>query len=182
MKPYPIPEPTENPVAALVIFYKVTKGIEYDNRVWDKIHFARCMKAAKDILMALESFETSKKCIEELSDRFNSNSLTWSLETIVKHAFDWKLEQGEKKNVKQAKSRFLHQLNEQRANGATSLNGTKTGPALLAPLRDFGIIQPDSGDEDRRRMEVRGGVGEGTRETDLEVPPARKDRASASQG
>lgn len=174
MKPYSIPEPTENPAAALVIFYKVTKGIEYDNRVWDKIHFPRCMKAAKDILMALESFETSKRCIEELSDRFNSNSLSWSLETIVKHAFDWKLEQGDKSNVKQTKSRFLNKLNEQRSNSAIALNGAQTGPALLAPLRDFGVVLPESRPPERGSLEVRRGVGGPTRETDLEVPPARE--------
>lgn len=178
MKPYIIAEPTENPIAALVILYKVTKGVDYDNRVWDKIHFGRATRSAKEILMILGSFETSKKCLEELAEKFESNDLSWTLETIVKHAFDWKLEKGDKKNVKQAKSRFLYQLNEQRSNSAIALNGTKTGPALLAPLRDFGIIQPEAGHEVGRRVEVRGRDGERSREEDLEIPPAREAGAS----
>lgn len=178
MIPYQIPEPKDNPVSALVIFYKVCKGIQYDDRTWDKIHFSRCSKAAKEILMVCEDFETAKKCVEELADRFDSKDLTWTLETIVKNVHDWKLERGDRKNVKQARTRFLHSLNEQRANSAIAFQGNSDGPisagALLGSLRNIGIIQPESGSQDGSGMGLRGTDNEGSRQTDLETKAARK--------
>lgn len=166
---YRIPEPKENPIAALVILYKVSKGIEYDDRGWDKIHFGRCTKSAKELLGVCSSFDSAKKCIEELSEKYDSAGLTWTLETIVKNSHEWKQANGGGANVKQARTRFLHRLNEQRSNSATSLEGAIHSAALLGSVRDFGIILPEIGAEDRRGMEIRGGIGERTQPTDLEA-------------
>ncbi len=167
---YRIPEPKDNPISALVIFYKVCKGIQYDDRSWDKIHFGRCTKAAKEIFIICKDFETSKQCIEELADRFDSKDLSWTLETIVKNVHDWILEKGGRINVKQARTRFLHSLNEQRANNAIAFERNPTQSAILGTLRNIGIIQPESGPEKRNGMEVCRGVSGRTFTADVETP------------
>ena len=53
---YEIPEPSKDPVSALVIYYKVMRGFEFDDRAWDKIHFPRCMRAAKELLSICGEF------------------------------------------------------------------------------------------------------------------------------
>lgn len=94
---YRIPEPTENPVAAIVMYYKaVKKQVPFDDREWDKIHWARNMKAAKKILRVCESYEASRACIDEVLTPDDEYRADWTLETVLKRAHGWKLKQGKR--------------------------------------------------------------------------------------
>ena len=145
---YRIPEPTKEPGKALVIFFKVLKGVEFDDRVWDKRHFARNMDSAKDLLEICKSFDAAKRCLEELSKKFDELGLTWTFETITKHAHDWKQRRG-KGNDTKSRQRFLDALTRQRSDRAFEIKGTLNGAQMVDSLRDFGIISYEGGAEER---------------------------------
>ena len=138
MSEYRIPEPKENPAAALVMFYKITKGIEYDDKIWDRKNFGRCMASASDLLEICKTYEESKKCLEELAEKFMKTDLSWTLETIVKHSFDWKQKKGDR-NGFQNRKRFLDALNKQRSDSATPVKGELTSAGQI--LGSIGIIK-----------------------------------------
>lgn len=172
MSDYRIPIPEKEPIAALVMLYKISRGVEFDDRSWDIVHWPRSMRDAKKLLAICGDYETSKRCLTDIAEQFSSGGLRWFFSTVVSHAHDWKLENGGKKDVKQVRTRFLNSLNEQRANSAIAFEGTVSGPALLGPLRDLRIIQPENGNEIRSGVELRDGDGKGPRKTDLEEKAA----------
>lgn len=92
---YRIPEPKENPTAALVMYYKaVLKQTPYADRTWDKKHWSRTSKAAADLLSICGSYEAARACLDKVSDDLKDKS--WTFETIVRWAHEWKAKQGGK--------------------------------------------------------------------------------------
>lgn len=141
MNPYIIPEPSEDPIASLVMHYKVTKKIEYDDRSWDKQHWGRSALRAKELLEVCGIYEVARRCIDELSDKFNSSGHSWTFETIVKHCHDWK-QSKEKNNDQQKRTRFLNALSVQRSSYATSGKGTSvTAGEILDSVGTLKAIQ-----------------------------------------
>lgn len=115
-KPYSIPEPKENPIGAIVMIYKAHfKQIPFDDRVWDKSHWPRCLKAAKDLLEVCTSYEAVKAFLEEFAKKMEEKDLTWSLETAVKWAHDWKIKQGGKDYGIANRSGFFNAVTQQRS-------------------------------------------------------------------
>ena len=114
-KPYSIPEPKENPLGAIVMVYKAHfKQIPFDDRVWDKSHWPRCLKAAKDLLAVCTSYEAVKAFLEEFAKKMEEKDLTWSLETAVKWSHDWKIKQGGKDYGIANRSGFFNAVTQQR--------------------------------------------------------------------
>lgn len=90
-KPYRLPDPEKMPEAFLVILYKTLKKIEYSNREWDKIYFARCMKRTKQLLECMNgNVRKSAQCMRDLKDRFEGDGLSWTIETIIQYCFEWR--------------------------------------------------------------------------------------------
>ena len=76
----------------LVCAYKIAKGFKFDDRTWDNAYFARFSKPAKLMLEYFHnSFQKCLDCLDSLSKEFNRQGLTWTLDTIQKHAADWAL-------------------------------------------------------------------------------------------
>lgn len=157
---YKIPEPEENPKAAIVIFYKVTKGFEFDDRVWDKKHFGRCMKSAGELLEVCGTFEIAKRCLEQMAERFNEIGCDWFLETVVKHSHEWMIRRKGKHDNK-SRARFLDALTQQRASGAIEVKGTLNGAQMVDAVRNFTVIPSEGGAKDGRRNPRDGRPGEG---------------------
>ena len=162
MNDYLIPEPTKQPIQSLVIFYKVLKGIEYDDRLWDKTHFARNMSAAQDLIEICTSYNTAKKCIEMLSTQYDAKDLSWTLETIVKNSHEW-LNKG-KRNDNKVRQRFFDALAKQRSGAINPKQGeVASSGEILSTLRNlqaFGDFLGDQGGtgdspdgRNRKRME-----------------------------
>lgn len=144
---YEIPEPESNPLAALVMNYKLIKEVEYDDRVWDKRNWGRSMAAAKDLLEICKIYEMSKRCLEELSKHFNDSNLSWTFETVTKHAHDWKNKQRGQHDRK-IRQRFLDDLARQRTERESKKKGeVVTGRTILGPLGNLEVFQCSSGDK-----------------------------------
>jgi hypothetical protein len=88
-KEYQLPDPEKNPVACLTLAYKVTRGIDYADRSWDRIHWKRVSRAAKELLVICGSLRTADLCLMDIAKGFEDRELSWTLETVVKHAHDW---------------------------------------------------------------------------------------------
>jgi len=81
----------------IVVAYKMLKGFNQDDREWDKLNFGRYMKSAKQLSTYFKGdWDTLKKCLISKSEDFNNAHLSWTLETVVKHAPDWKLKHDKK--------------------------------------------------------------------------------------
>lgn len=92
-KPYRLPNPEKEPQAFLVILYKTLKKIEYNNREWDKIYFARCMKRTTQLLDCLKGdVRKAAQCMKDLKERFEGDGLSWTIETIIQYCFEWRSE------------------------------------------------------------------------------------------
>ncbi len=87
-------------VQKIVLAYKVTKGFKKDDKGWDALNFKRFTKSAKQLVDYFKEPKLAVQCIVELADKFNEKNLDWTLETIVKHAADWKAkEKGHETNA-----------------------------------------------------------------------------------
>src|SRR5436853_6658856 len=92
-KAYRLPDPDKNPESFLVILYKTFKRVKYDDRSWDKIYFARCMKKTKELLEILEGdVRKATQCLRDLKDRFEGDGLSWTIETVIQYSFEWRAE------------------------------------------------------------------------------------------
>jgi hypothetical protein len=96
-KPYKLPDPENNPEAFLVILYKTLKKIEYDNRAWDKLFFARCMKRTKELLEVTKGdVQAAAQCMRDLKDKFEGDGLGWTIETVIQYSFEWHADRNQK--------------------------------------------------------------------------------------
>ncbi len=117
MKPYVLPDPKTNPAAFLVLLYKTQKAIQYDDRAWDKIYFARCMKRTTQLLETFGGdIQMAARCMDELKDRFEGDGLSWTIETILQYSFDWRAE-NQKTTDRECMQRLLGGYAEERGLG-----------------------------------------------------------------
>lgn len=86
---YRLPDPKVRPDVYVVLSYKTLKGIPFDERNWDKVHFSRGLKSAKILLGICGGLRQADTCMVELSKKFEEANLDWTIETIIKHAHDW---------------------------------------------------------------------------------------------
>lgn len=90
-KPYRLPDPEKQPDSFLVILYKTCKKIPFNDRAWDKIYFARCMKRAQELLETFNGdVRMAAQCMQELKDRFEADDTRWSIETVIAYSFEWR--------------------------------------------------------------------------------------------
>jgi len=69
---------------------------------WDKANFSRCAKQTKLLLEIFHLDETATKdelltisdCMEEVYEKMKKAGLSCTLETVVKHAHEWRQENG----------------------------------------------------------------------------------------
>lgn len=157
---YEIPQPIKEPAKSLVIFYKVSKGIEYDDRLWDKKHFGRSMVSASELLEICKGFGPAKKCIQEIAARFDELGMSWTLETIVKQAHDWQVKRGIR-NDAQIRKRFYDAVVKQRTNREGQDNGGPiTAGEVLGSLGNLENLLDTSWGEERSADPVNGEIGD----------------------
>lgn len=174
MGEYAIPEPSENPAGSLVIYYKVTKNVEYDDRVWDRRNFGRFMSAASDLLEILNGFENAKKCLDELGTKFTSANLDWTLETVVRHAHDWKQKRGIR-NGAESRKRFFDAVAKQRASDANMEKGKLTSAGeVLSTLGNIQVIGSAMRSQNGSGDIANGKPGSGMGKADMEAEKNRR--------
>jgi uncharacterized protein YdaU (DUF1376 family) len=80
----------KTPLQFVVAGFKAQKGYEVEDRAWDAANFKRTSGAARQLLVILgNDQEKAVQCIAELGAAFDKKGLSWTLETIVKNAYDW---------------------------------------------------------------------------------------------
>lgn len=84
------------PVQKVVLAYKVTSGHAIDDKAWDKMYFSRFSQSASQLLHFLGSWQDASDCIEDIYNKLTSKGLTVTLETINKHAAEWKKDKHER--------------------------------------------------------------------------------------
>lgn len=84
------PQPKTD-VQKVVMAFKLSMGVQRDDRDWDGVYFRRYSRAASDLL-ALFRKDVGRvaDCIEAVSGVLTRKGLSWTPETVVKHASDWK--------------------------------------------------------------------------------------------
>jgi hypothetical protein len=83
------------PVQQAVRGWKVISGFELEDREWDRLYFKRTAASVKRLIDFLGSWEAAVDCIEDVYKRFTEKGLTVTVETVVKHAADWKKDRQE---------------------------------------------------------------------------------------
>ena len=92
-KSYRLPDPQKQPDAFLVILYKTLKCVPFNDRGWDKIYFARCMKRAQELLSNLRNdVQMAARCLRDLKEQFEADGTKWTIETVVGYSFQWRAE------------------------------------------------------------------------------------------
>lgn len=84
------PEPrTLTPVQNIVKGWKMLTGIPTEgeeSKVWDKVHFARHVRSADQLLTLFGNWETAVECMEYVYDELTKKKLTCTIETVVKRS------------------------------------------------------------------------------------------------
>lgn len=83
-------------IQKIVLTYKIASGYPKDDKAWDKLNFARCSKTAKALLEFFGNWKDAADCIQEIYEKFTSIGRTTTIETVQKHASEWKKNKQEK--------------------------------------------------------------------------------------
>lgn len=87
----PKPQRVTTPVQNVVKAFKITMKVDQNDTAWDKVYFRRYARPAKDLLDLFgNDLGWVCDCIESVAMALDKKGLTWTPETIVKHAGDFK--------------------------------------------------------------------------------------------
>lgn len=79
------------PVRKLLLCYKVTQGYKIDDTEWDRVYFRRLAEHAKDLIAVFGGdYQLAVMCLGDLGDQFTQKGFTWTLNTIITHAAEWR--------------------------------------------------------------------------------------------
>lgn len=81
----------------VVTAFKIVSGVEKHDAAWDRLYFPRNSKSAKALIDFLGTWQDAADCIQDIYEKFSSKGLTVTLETVVKHASDWKKDKLERR-------------------------------------------------------------------------------------
>lgn len=85
----------------VVLGFKCMMGIDKNNKNWDLVYFPRFSKPAKELLKLFgNDYEKAWECIEDVVRKLENKNLSWTPETIVKHAANWNKDKQEREAKK----------------------------------------------------------------------------------
>ena len=81
----------KTPIQQVVCWFKVRKGVKLEDRDWDAVYYRRYSRPAKELLTLFGgSVDAVMNCIDAVVSALEAKRLSWTPETVVKHAGDWK--------------------------------------------------------------------------------------------
>ena len=94
--PAKIRKDSDHPVHRIVRGWKKLIGMPADDKTWDNEHFARCCKPAKHLLDTFgQDYDMTAECIVSVYENLaEKKGLMVTLETIAKHAHEWRESHG----------------------------------------------------------------------------------------
>lgn len=135
-KPYEIPDPAKDPVRALVVYFKVLKGVDYEDREWDAKWMHVYSPLAKTLLDRAGDYNLAYGCLEHYGMRWMAKGYTdWKLDGIIARLAEWKAAQKGAKHGVSNRSRFFDALERQRESRKNSGLRT-TADAVSRIVRD----------------------------------------------
>jgi hypothetical protein len=146
---YKIPDPKTRPVDCLVLSYKTLKEVEFDDRAWDKVHWARAAKAAKLLLEICGSLRSADTCMVEVSGKLREKGLDWTLETITRFAHDWLKQKRGGSGGNASRQRFFDAVTRQKSAGeAETLRKAGSNGSILDRFRNMPGVRDQVGNGD----------------------------------
>ncbi len=94
------PSVSMSDVQKVVTIFKLCQGVDQDDKGWDKVFFPRYARPAKDLIALLGSWRAAGDCIQDVYERLTQKGLTVTLETVIKHATEWRRDNAEKQGGK----------------------------------------------------------------------------------
>ena len=80
------------PIQKVVCGWKVITGYAKDDRAWDKAHWSRTARSAQSLLdFFAGDWKAAVDCCQSIREQMEKNKLSCTIETILKHAADWKI-------------------------------------------------------------------------------------------
>ena len=83
-------------IQKIITIFKLASHFERDDKTWDKMYFSRYAKSAKSLLEFFGNWKDAGNCIQDVYEKLTAKGLTVTMETICKHAADWKKDHQEK--------------------------------------------------------------------------------------
>ncbi len=88
--------PPMSDIQKVVTVFKLCQGVDQNDKAWDKIYFGRFAKPAKELIVLLGSWRAAGDCIQDVYEKLTGKGLTVTLETVIKHATEWRRDNAEK--------------------------------------------------------------------------------------
>ena len=83
--------PPKSDIQKVVAGFKAVLNVPDEDREWDAVYFRRYSRPAADLLrLCRGDVMVVADCIDQVSSALEKKGLSWTPETIVKHAGDWK--------------------------------------------------------------------------------------------
>lgn len=136
-----IPDPKTEPARALVVWFKVLKGIPWDDVRWDNDWMPRVLPQAKELLDRCDGkYEYAYGCLDHYGRKWSKLD-NWGFDGIIKRALEWTAAQRKKESPDVEEShftRFFGALDRQRASRKSSeLRGAaETAGRIVGNLTD----------------------------------------------
>lgn len=83
-------------IQKVVTVFKLAQGVEKNDTDWDKVYFGRFTKPAKDLLLITGGWPNAGNCVQDVYERLTAKGLTVTLDTILRHATEWRKDNLEK--------------------------------------------------------------------------------------
>lgn len=77
-------------IEMIINAWKISRGIDLTDKAWDKQYYPRYAKSSGELLDFMGSVGDAIDCMEYLMKGFKKNGLSFTMETIVKRAEDYK--------------------------------------------------------------------------------------------
>ncbi len=182
-KEYRIPLPEEDPVAALVMAYKITLNVPFDDRSFDK-KWPKHASHAKELLNILERYDAAYACLREVGGRWvESGHIDWTIAAICEKAPAWRAKQGGREFEHINSERFLRAVTKQRSDRKfAGLRKVASDGEVFNTLRDSARIQPDVSNGNADTKNGHGRSLEKVRNPPLETPPSRDSETAEIWG
>lgn len=139
MSGYVIPEPKDKPAEALIMRFKVLKGVPYEHVGWDQKWREFYRPYAEKLLRDCGSYAKAYACLEYYGELYAKKGYQdWTLRAIADRAIEWVAAQGGKQHGTANSERFFEALRKQRAMGQDNpgLRATTEAGQVLGAIRD----------------------------------------------
>lgn len=134
-----IPDPKTDPAKALVVYFKVLKGIPWEDAQWNEDWMGIYIDKAKALLARAGDYNTAYECLEHYGAEWNAKGFKdWKFDGIIKRVVEWKA--AHKKGAAHGRSnveRFFDALDRQRASRKSE--GLRSASETVSNLLRNGI-------------------------------------------